>query len=167
MGHIPLSTQTALSGRSDEMYFIGIAHDFNCGIRLYNPVTKSTVTRHSFKFISIQEPVVPTFVISDHNLPLLPSSSASLSSSSSPKEEGPTEEGPKEEGPKEEGPQDDSPQEAGPSISAASPISSSPSLSLSASMNNYVQSLVSSDSSPAWSHIPLPYHAAPKPLYDY
>ena len=162
MGHIPLSTQTSLSGRSDEMYFVGIAHDFNCGIRLYNPVTKSTVTRHSFKFISIKEPVVPTFVISDHHSPLLLSSSDSLPGSSSPMEEGPKEEGPKEEGPKEEGPTDDLLQEDGSSISDVSSISSSPSISLSASMNNYVQSLASPDSSPTWSHIPLPYHAAPK-----
>ena len=30
-------------------------------------------------------------------------------------------------------------------------------------MNKYVQSLASSDSSPVWSHISLPYHAALKP----
>ena len=90
MGHSPLSIQTSLLVCSDEMYFIGIAHDFNCGIRLYNPVTKSTVTRNSFKFISIQEPVVPTFVISYHHSPSLVSSPASLSSASSPKEGGPT-----------------------------------------------------------------------------
>jgi hypothetical protein len=118
------------------------------------------VTRYSFKFISIQEPVVPTFVISDHHLPFLFSSAAYTTSPSSPKEEEPMKEGPK----------DDRPMKAGPIVSFASLISYSPSPSLSASINNYVQSLASSDSSPAWGHIPLPYSAAPKPFknsYNY
>ena len=38
MAHLPLDLQTATSGRSDERYFVGIAHDFNSGIRLYCPI---------------------------------------------------------------------------------------------------------------------------------
>ena len=44
MGHIPLDSQTALSGRANEMFFEGIAHDYNNGVKLYNPVSKLLAT---------------------------------------------------------------------------------------------------------------------------
>ena len=57
MGHLPLDLQTATSGRSDERYFVGIAHDFNLGIRLYCPINKSTITRHYYKFLDTVTPM--------------------------------------------------------------------------------------------------------------
>ena len=65
MGHIPLDSQTAMSGRADEMFFEGVAHDYNNGIKLYNPVSKQTVTRHSYAFVDTQEPVVNTYILPD------------------------------------------------------------------------------------------------------
>ena len=90
MGHIPLDSQTALSGRDNEMFFEGIAHDYNNGVKLYNPVSKQTVTRHTYAFVDVQEPLVNTYILpasaidsselSTDNLlsPYLPSSSESV-----------------------------------------------------------------------------------------
>ena len=94
MGHLPLDLKTATSGRSDERYFVGIAHDFNSGIRLYCPINKTTITRHSYKFIDTNTPKSPVYVITDpavaFNIPLLDNSLNSDSSSASPEEAGST-----------------------------------------------------------------------------
>ena len=42
---------------------MGIAHDHNGGARFRNPVTKLTITRHSFKFVDTVDPVSPTYLI--------------------------------------------------------------------------------------------------------
>jgi len=68
MGHLPLDLQTATFGRSDERYFVGIAHDFNTGIHLYCPINKSIITRHSYKFLDTITPHAPVYVISDSNV---------------------------------------------------------------------------------------------------
>ena len=65
MGHFQFDLQTTTSGRTDERYFVGIAHDFNSGIRLYCPINKSTITRHSYTFLDTVNPVAPVYVISD------------------------------------------------------------------------------------------------------
>ena len=67
MCHLPLDLQTATSGRSGERYFVGIAHDFNSGIRLYCSTNKTTITRHSYKLIDTVNPNAPVYVISDPN----------------------------------------------------------------------------------------------------
>jgi len=66
--HLPLHLQTATSGRSYERYFVGIAHNFNSGIRLlYCPINKSNITRHSYEFLDTVIPNAPVYVISDPN----------------------------------------------------------------------------------------------------
>ena len=55
--HKPLATQTALSGRSIEAVYVGIAHSYVEFLILFNPITKRSFVRHSFKFISEDEPV--------------------------------------------------------------------------------------------------------------
>jgi hypothetical protein len=89
MGHIPLELQHAMSGRANEMYFEGIAHDYNNGIKLYNPETKATVTRHTYAYVDAKEPTVQTYIISETPLPPqdLPPPISSFSSSSNPLEE--------------------------------------------------------------------------------
>ena len=93
MGHLPLDLQTATSGHSDERYFVGIAHDFNSGIRLYCPTSKSTITRHSYKFLDTVTPNVLVYVISDRNVvfssSLSDDSIISDTSFTSPEEAGP------------------------------------------------------------------------------
>ena len=49
--HKSLTTQTALSGRSIEAVFVGIAHDHAAAVNLFNPITKKTFIRHSFIFV--------------------------------------------------------------------------------------------------------------------
>jgi len=93
MGHLPLDLQTATSGRSDEWYFVGITHDFNSGIRLYCPNNKTTITRHSYKFLDTINLTALVYVISDPNVVFntsLPDDSFSNDTSvASPKEAGP------------------------------------------------------------------------------
>jgi hypothetical protein len=54
--HKPLADQTALSGRSIEAIFIGIAHAHATAVLLFNPVTKRSFIRHSFKYLSDELP---------------------------------------------------------------------------------------------------------------
>ena len=54
--HRPLADQTALSGRSIEAIFIGIAHAHSNAVLLFNPVSKRSFTRHSFKYLSDELP---------------------------------------------------------------------------------------------------------------
>ena len=93
-GHLSLDIQTAISGRSDERYFVGIAHDFHSGIRLYCPFNNSTTTRHSYTFLDTNTPNAPVYAISDptvaFNTSLPDDSLSSDTSSSSPEEGGPT-----------------------------------------------------------------------------
>jgi len=84
MGHIPLDLQHAMSGRANEMFFEGIAHDYNNGIKLYNPETKTTVTRHTYAYVDDKEPTASTYIVSDQPLSY-PDPPASSFSSSSPK----------------------------------------------------------------------------------
>ena len=51
MAHLPLKDQTALSGRCIRTYYIGIAPDHKGGILLYNPKTKRTIVRRTFKIM--------------------------------------------------------------------------------------------------------------------
>ena len=94
MGHLPLDLQTATTGRSGKRYFVGMAHDFNSGIRLYCPTNKTTITRHSYKFIDTVNPNTPVYVISDPNVVFntsLPVDSFSNDTSFAfPEEAGPT-----------------------------------------------------------------------------
>ena len=90
MGHIPLESQTAMSGRSNEMFFEGVAHDYNNGIKLYNPETKQTVTRHSYAFVDTKEPTVNTYVIPDTpSPPVAPLQNSVIDAPPSPIERGP------------------------------------------------------------------------------
>ena len=54
--HRPLAEQTTLSGRSIEAIFIGIAHSHINAVLLFNPITKRTFVRHSFKYLSDELP---------------------------------------------------------------------------------------------------------------
>ena len=88
VAHKPLNTQTVLSGRSQEDVFVGIAPEFNGGILLFNPSTKRSYVRHSFKYLSDTEPVSTSYVVTDSSSPnsnVLPGSVShrSLPSSSS------------------------------------------------------------------------------------
>ena len=89
MGHLPLTHQTATSGCSDKRYFVGIAHDFNSGIRLYCPHNKTTITRHSYKFLDTVNPNAPVYVISDPNVVFTTSLPEYDTSIASPDEAGP------------------------------------------------------------------------------
>ena len=60
--HRPLATQHALSGRSIESIFVGIAHDYAGGIILFNPTTKRSVVRHSFKYLDDNDPISTSYV---------------------------------------------------------------------------------------------------------
>ena len=51
MAWIPLEDQTSLGGRSVETYYVGMATGYKGGILLYNPVTKRTIVRRSFKIM--------------------------------------------------------------------------------------------------------------------
>jgi hypothetical protein len=51
MAHNPLSLQTSLNGRSFVTYFVGCAPGFRGGLVLFNPATKRTVIRRTFKVI--------------------------------------------------------------------------------------------------------------------
>ena len=53
--HQPLADQTALSGRSQEAVFVGITPTYAGGVTLFNPTTKRTFIRHSFKYLSDDE----------------------------------------------------------------------------------------------------------------
>ena len=163
MGHIPLDSQTALSGRADEMFFEGIAHDFNNGIKLYNPVSKQTVTRHTYAFVDVQEPSVNTYILpssaitsselSADNLlpPSLPSSSESVlcAELSSPSSDSVLVSSTVPSSISVEGGPISITDEGGPTL-----LSSSPAL----------------DDLHRWSHISLPYSSAPssvRPKYDH
>ena len=61
--HRPLADQTALSGRSQEAMFVGIAPNYAGGVTLFNPTTKRTFIRHSFKYLSDIEPVSTSYVV--------------------------------------------------------------------------------------------------------
>ena len=67
--HKPLDTQTALSGRSHEAVFVGIAPEFNGWILLFNPSMKRSYVRHSFKHLSDTEPVSTSYVVTDSSSP--------------------------------------------------------------------------------------------------
>ena len=49
--HIPLDDQTAMSGRSIRTFHVGFAQGHKGGILLFNPVTKRTIVRRSFKIM--------------------------------------------------------------------------------------------------------------------
>ena len=51
MAWIPLEDQTSLGGRSVETYYVGMATGYKGGILLYNPLTKRTIVRRSFKIM--------------------------------------------------------------------------------------------------------------------
>jgi hypothetical protein len=70
MSHTPTAHQTSLGHNGNETYYVGIAHDHNGGARFYNPITKLTITRHSFKFVDTVDPVSPTYLI-DPSVPSL------------------------------------------------------------------------------------------------
>ncbi len=55
MAHIPISEQTALSGKAFKSYYIGCAPNYRGGILLYNPTTQRTIIRRSFKVIGDNE----------------------------------------------------------------------------------------------------------------
>ena len=63
--HRPLDTQTALGDRTHEAIFVGIAPHFAAGILLFNPITKRCFIRHSFKYLSDDEPVSTSYVVRD------------------------------------------------------------------------------------------------------
>ena len=74
--HRPLAAQTALSGRSYEEIFIGIAHAHANAVILFNPVTKKSFVRHSFKYLTdLQSPISYTDVYSTETKPSPPVSS--------------------------------------------------------------------------------------------
>jgi len=54
--HRPLADQTTLSGRSIEAIFIGIAHSHANAVVLFNPASKRSFVRHSFKYLSDELP---------------------------------------------------------------------------------------------------------------
>ena len=61
--HRPLAAQTALSGRSYEAIFIGIAHAHVNAVILFNPITKKSFIRHSFKYLAdVESPISLTDV---------------------------------------------------------------------------------------------------------
>ena len=168
MGHLPLNLQTATSGRLGERYFVGIAHDFNSGIRLYCPINKTTITRHSYKFLDTNTPNAPVYVISDPTVALnisLPDDSLSSDSfSTSPEEVRPTLS--QEVGPTLS-------QEVGPTLLHGAyydAFDSSRSVSLSQSMSSYIDTIqLNAHDYDNWTHLPLPYAHAPKlvkPHYD-
>ncbi len=47
--HIPLDSQTGFSGKSIDTIYVGMAHGRHGGILLYNPKTKRTIVRRSFR----------------------------------------------------------------------------------------------------------------------
>ena len=49
--YIPLDDQTALGGRSIRTFYVGFAQGHKGGILLYNPKTKRTIVRRSFKIM--------------------------------------------------------------------------------------------------------------------
>ena len=61
--HRPLADQTALSGRFQEAVFVGIAPNYAGGVTVFNPTTKRTFIRHSFKYLSDIEPVSTSYVV--------------------------------------------------------------------------------------------------------
>ena len=79
----PLVSQTALSGRSKEAIFVGIAPQHTGGVILYNPTTKRTFIRHFFKYLSDDEPISTSYVVVDASTPIpattVPSDSSSPS----------------------------------------------------------------------------------------
>ena len=50
--HRPLASQKALSSRSKKSIFVGIAHCI-----LFNPASKQTYVRHTFKYLSDNDPI--------------------------------------------------------------------------------------------------------------
>jgi hypothetical protein len=62
MAHIPLCHQTALSGRSIETIYVGRAPLHRDAILVFNPKTKRILVRHSFKYLSEDEPLSTTYV---------------------------------------------------------------------------------------------------------
>ena len=59
----PLPSQTALSGRSIESLFVGIAHSHTSEVILFNPATKRTYVRQSFKYLSDDDPISTSYVV--------------------------------------------------------------------------------------------------------
>jgi hypothetical protein len=47
--HVPLDSQSGFSGRSIDTIYIGMAHGKHGGILLFNPITKRTIVRRSFR----------------------------------------------------------------------------------------------------------------------
>ena len=65
---------------------MGIALEFNEGILLFNPSTKRSCVRHSFKYLSDTKPVSISYVVTDSSSPnsnVLPDSVSNRSTSSS------------------------------------------------------------------------------------
>ena len=53
--HVPLSLQTALSGRSFPTYAVGTCPNHRGGILLFNPRTMRTIVRRSFKLMAVNK----------------------------------------------------------------------------------------------------------------
>ncbi len=51
MAHLPIEQQHALSGKSFEAYYVGSAPDYRGGILLYDPLSKRTIIRRSYKVL--------------------------------------------------------------------------------------------------------------------
>jgi hypothetical protein len=68
MAHLPLQLQTTLSGRAVEAVYVGRAPLHRDAILVFNPQTKRTLIRHSFKFLSVDEPVSTTYVFGNPNV---------------------------------------------------------------------------------------------------
>ena len=67
--HRPLASQTALSGRSIESIFVGIAHDFAGRIISFNPISNDTNVQHSFKYLSDIDPISTSYFVFDDSSP--------------------------------------------------------------------------------------------------
>ena len=63
------ATQHTLSGRSIESIFVGIAHDYAGGVVLFNPATKRSIVRHSFKYLNDNDPISTSYVVFDDSSP--------------------------------------------------------------------------------------------------
>lgn len=51
MAHEPLDLQTVLGGRSFETYYVGRAEGYKGGLTLFNPLTKRSIVRRTFKVL--------------------------------------------------------------------------------------------------------------------
>jgi hypothetical protein len=63
MAHIPLEMQTKNGPRSTTTYCVGSARDYKGGLLLFNPETKHTIVRRTFKVMGPQLPSLPSTTI--------------------------------------------------------------------------------------------------------